>query len=514
MIRNNKILYFSLFLIILIGFFFRIINITDYHLDIAESNLLDRADLEKPGLLEDLKWAFSTILMKARIHGEPLANLFIRWTHRLFNNNVLAIRLYSVIFGTLTILLWFFLIKLLMRDNRLALFSTALLSFSFFHIFFSRSGWPHLAMSFWFLLYLFLVIYYLWYKQKFSLLLASIFVFIIGFLTVPTMIFAPLGVAVFGIFSAVFSARGLPWKNKLKLSNYLAILKKKPIRNFLLSLCVILLVASILFPAGAVFKDIEGQEANLGLIKGESFFQKFFSFITSHFHSFWDYQKQLWSNFRPGSFSEIIPIWLILFSQIGLLVLLFSKDKKKYFFLFQLFFFYFAIVYLRAWVKHSILVPFDYFFYFAGSIGILFCLKKLIKKPAVINLILVLFIILELAFAANSLFLNKFKYFKAAIIDYPAQKEKIGRVLDYFKDKEGALVMVDFVDHSPGYHLEDYGIPFEYISYDSLTSRIESGDPPQYYLSYEVFKRHSDTYKLIREYYNEELSGLYVKRSN
>ena len=169
------------------------------------------------------------------------------------------------------------------------------------------------------------------------------------------------------------------------------------------------------------------------------------------------------------------------------------------------------MIFLRVNIKPRIFAPFYYFFYVAGPVGILFVFKKLIKKPLFINIILILFIVLEFAFTVNSLFFNNPKFFIAKKINYPRQREKVDRLINYSRGKK---VFIDMRNHSIAYHLEDNHFSFEYINYNQLCDKIRNRNFPKYYLSYELSRKKKDLYKLIKNYYKEEFPGFYaIKKS-
>lgn len=501
-VKENKVVLIALFIIVLIGFFLRIFNVTQYPLHIEEVVFLDESRLDRPGLVEDFKWVAWKIFLKKDTVGEVLGTFLSRWNNRLFNSNVLAIRLTPAVLGTLTILIWFFIIRNLGKSNKLALFSAALLGFSFYHSAFSRYGYSHLSMSFWFLLYSALI-YYFFHKPRVGILALSIIVFAIGFLALPTMIFAPLGIITFGIIYSIY-------KNKSKCSKYLEDINKKPVKYFLISLLIIFLISLILFPYKSL---ITSDSVRLNVfgpsVERQSLGEKVITYLSWHSENFISAQKNFWNLFSSDSFGGVIPLWIIIFSLIGLVVLLFSRSKQKYFFLFQFIFLYLFLNYFFLTARtFRAAVPFVFFFYFAATFGILFLVKKINKKAGIVFLILL--ILLELSFTINSLFLNNPNYPKATAFNPVEERDRFLSLVDYLKKENPEVIMVDSINHGPGYHFNDHQIPFEFIDYQTLSNRLENKDFPQYYLSNYLAREQAELFNKFIPYYEEKLPGLYV----
>lgn len=498
-----------LLLVFIFGLGMRVYGVAEYDLTIIESVILDMARLDKPGLTEDIKWVYSHFFLFQDPLGEPLGEISSRIYHRFFDGAVLAVRLNSIIAGSLMVFLLYGLFRLVLRDKMVSMFTAAAAHFSFVLVYFSRHAFQQLPMTFFFLLFVFLSVLLLRYPERVfrhrrGFAAAAAGSLLIGFLFHPLMIFAAVasGLYVF-VYWLVHRRSGDP---------NLASIRKL----FLTVLLLFFIGLAFVFPRGGLGIGVDYPNKVSFLFGNTEFDQGFASLARTYFldrlSNFAVKMGEIWDWDGPDSIFRVVPLWTLALAAVGLARTFMVRQKETLFFALcaavslvsSAFFFSASTPLVRMYL------PFVVFVYFLFGLGFAYLAEVLrFRFTPAFKVAASVLVAMEALFSLNSVFWDSPRYFRveSEIYDLSSRlemKRAIG-ILDTLEIS--GPIGVDTIDKGPGYHLRDRDYDREFVSDSELMERKVL--PPVYFSRY-VHLKEEPLRKLISENYTEPSPGFYV----
>ncbi len=203
---NKKNTFILLLIIIISGSFFRLYNLSKQSYWMDEGYTINAViSAQENGITK----TGASILDSGESYSCPLYCLPTAKISNFLGNNAFSFRILSVIFGILSIILVFFITKLLFKSKKTALLSTFFISFSYIHIAWSRQArwYTMLLFFFWLSIYFFYKATY-WGKSKTLNYVLAIFFLILAILTHKIALILPF-VFIFWIFVNNFHKKDL-----------------------------------------------------------------------------------------------------------------------------------------------------------------------------------------------------------------------------------------------------------------------------------------------------------------
>lgn len=210
----KKLTFFLLFAIVLLGGLLRFVDITNdppgLYLDEVSIGL-NAYDILKTG--HDQYGAFMPLAFKSfGDYKMPGYIYLVSGAMSIFGKNEFAIRFPSAFFGTLTLIVVFFLVQSLLKGkipknhpDTVALVATLVLAITPWHIHFSRGGFEVTVAVFLYLLGMLFAVWF-WQKKHFSYLVGTAILFLLSMYTYQTFrVLVPL---------TLLTAIGLAFLNK------------------------------------------------------------------------------------------------------------------------------------------------------------------------------------------------------------------------------------------------------------------------------------------------------------
>lgn len=222
--RPEKLILSGLMIVVLIGFGLRMFMIRYHDLNVDEKQYLYEA-LSYPD--SDVEWARHTLNKDHRMTA--LLYVYItRWVFKLCHISSLSIRLMSVLLGTLTIPLAFYVWRQTSTSREKsfeALLAAALIATNILHVCWSRDGHSQVQMALFYLAYIALASHALRptvHPQR--LFWGSGLLLFLGFFLHGSMLAAPLGIVIFiGLDMLMTHWRISDWP-PVAVKNYLPVL--------------------------------------------------------------------------------------------------------------------------------------------------------------------------------------------------------------------------------------------------------------------------------------------------
>ena len=151
---NKKNTFILLFIIIILGSFFRLYNLSAQSYWMDEGYTINAViSAQENGITK----TGASILDSGQNYSCPLYCLPTAKISDFFGNNPLSFRILSVIFGIFSIILIFFITKLIFKNNKASILSAFLMSLSYWQITWSRQArwYTMLLFFFWLSIYFF-----------------------------------------------------------------------------------------------------------------------------------------------------------------------------------------------------------------------------------------------------------------------------------------------------------------------------------------------------------------------
>jgi 4-amino-4-deoxy-L-arabinose transferase-like glycosyltransferase len=135
-----------LFLILILAFLLRSWNLTYYPMEGDESHYLMRAI----NLANDPMWIWKAYSQDPYWFsgGPPLHSYLVSFLVKLLGPTEFALKITSAIFGSLTVLLVYFLTEFSTNNRKMGFLAAVILGMSFFHVFWSRTGYREPVFTF------------------------------------------------------------------------------------------------------------------------------------------------------------------------------------------------------------------------------------------------------------------------------------------------------------------------------------------------------------------------------
>lgn len=322
----GRLILIGLVLAIIFGFFLRIFMLSYHDIHPDESAYLNNA---MNHIDSDRTWLQNAL--ETDITRSPILHLLAcRWLFRITYNSALAIRLMSAVLGTFTILLVFFVWRRISSRKEAcfeAFLSAAMLSPLVYHVCWSRDGHGEINMTFFYILYIFVACQALpGYPRRKRLFFWSGTLLFLGFFFHGTMFIAPFGIFIFALLDLLLTRSRLPqWQNG-GVKNYLPL--------FLSGLLFFGYVYYLLVVKGAI-ADVETGGANIPTRFGS--LAPFINFLKVRWQSFVENLTSAW--WESYGFPKYFSITLKGLALLGMIDVIFRRQKKEWFLLLQPVFF-------------------------------------------------------------------------------------------------------------------------------------------------------------------------------
>jgi len=384
----------------------------------------------------------SSILDSGKTYFCPMYCLPTIGISKIFNNNAFSFRILAVILGILSIILIFFVSKLLFKDNKISLLSTFFMSFSYWQIAWSRQArwYTMFLFFFWLAIFFFYKALYI-DKNKISNYTFTILFTILAILTHKLAILLPF---IF-IFWIIFKN----FKNLNKLN-----------KKTILPIIIFLIIPFIISPQ--FFSNIKNIDLSYNLPYYLNFYlRNYFLFIALAIFYFFNTSK---------------------------------KNKHKIYFLIIPFVFYlFSLSLLTSIVHYRYLFHLTPLFFILGSAGAVDIYKNIknnhLKNSFILSLILIFFISGQGVIKAQNFYLleaDNPKSFNRPYYAYTPQAD-FNQAYQVIKDNlQNNDIIISSHPHFNKIFLNraGYWLKYDYLGFEDKVEEIKNNK--EYYVGAEV----------------------------